>query len=123
MAWHTAWEKATILPGCIHMLNPYFLVSMHGMLNCLFDQKTLVSGTLIAFSNSVNTTLESCDSDNLKHDLFSLCESIYQRIIEFNANSLTMNNLNNEQKEVFLNNLCSSLQPCLVRVGNTGISD
>ena len=58
---------------------------MHAMLTCLFSQETLMSGTLIAFSNSVNTTLEACDSENLKNELFSLCEGIYQKIIDFNS--------------------------------------
>ena len=44
-----------------------------------------MSGTLIAFSNSVNTTLEACDSENLKNELFALCEGIYQKIIDFNS--------------------------------------
>ena len=29
-----------------------------------------MSGTLIAFSNSVNTTLEACDSENLNTELY-----------------------------------------------------
>ena len=82
-----------------------------------------MSGTLIAFSNSVNTTLEACDSDNLKNELFSLCEGIYQKIIDLNSQQNLTSSLNIEQREVFLNNLCSSLQPCLVRVGNEGIND
>ena len=104
------------------MLNPYFVQSMNGMLNCLFSVDTLQSGTLIAFSNSVNTTLENCDSDNLKHELFTLCNSIYSMIQQFIASS-ELSALNIEQREVFLNNLCSSLQPCLVRVGAGGIND
>ena len=69
MALHTVWEEAN-LKGCSTQLNPYFTQSMHGMLNCLFSLDTLSSGTLIAFSNSVNTTLEMCDFENLKNELF-----------------------------------------------------
>ena len=79
------------------------------MLLNLFDQQTLASGTLIAFSNSVNTTLEQCDSENLKNELFQLLEIIYQKILEFNQNPSLMSDLDIHQKEVFLNNLCSSL--------------
>ena len=70
MAFHTAWEEAAMIPGCTSQLNPYFTQCMHAMLNCLFSLETLSSGTLIAFSNSVNTTLEMCDFQNLKNELF-----------------------------------------------------
>ena len=43
-----------------------------------------MSGTLIPFSNSVNTTLEACDSANLNQELFALTGGIYQKIIDFN---------------------------------------
>ena len=82
---------------------------MYAMLQCLFSQESLESGTLIAFSNSVNTTLEACDFEHLKNELFAVTEVIYNKIVE-TANSADMlAMLNIEQQEFFLNNLCSSL--------------
>ena len=72
------------MPGYSTQLNQYFTQCMHAMLNCLFSQETLMSGTLIPFSNSVNTTLETCDSANLNQELFALTGGIYQKIIDFN---------------------------------------
>lgn len=34
-----------------------------------------------------------------------------------------MQDLNQEQQEVFFNNWCSVLQPCIVRMGNGQIDD
>ena len=96
MAWHTAWEQAVINPQYHQMLNPYFIQCMRAMLDCLYDDKTMTSGTLIAFSNSVNTTLESCDYVNLKSELFSTCENIFSKIKDLEKNQQLLQNMNKE---------------------------
>jgi len=122
-AWHTVFEASAQLNGTTRsVLNTYFAQCMNGMLNCLFSEETLASGTLLSISNSVNTVLESCDHENLKSELFTICEFIYNKVTEFNNASQT-STLNMEQRELFINNWCSSLQPCLVRVGSEGITD
>ena len=94
---------------------------MAAMLNCLFSMETFTCGTLLTISNSVNTCLESCDSANLKNELFQICEFIYNKLVAFGNQPPA--ELNTEQREHFINNWCSSLQPCLVRVGSEGITD
>ena len=57
---------------------------MNGMLECLFSEDPLASGTQISISNSINAVLESCDHENLKSELLTICEFIYNKVTEFN---------------------------------------
>lgn len=56
------------------------------MLDCLFSIETLNSGTMLAFSNSVTTTIEDCQSTGLEESLRTICESVYTKINEFLEN-------------------------------------
>lgn len=53
---------------------------MSAILNCFFSEESLVSGSIISLSNSVNTVLEQCDHANLKNELLQVCEFIYTKV-------------------------------------------
>lgn len=122
-AWHTCFEMTAMDEQTRSMLNPYFSQSIQAMLVCLFSLDTLHSGTMISFSNSVCSTIEHCDGENLVEPLRQVCEGVYNKVNEYLSNPLFLGNLNKEQQEVFLNNWCSVLQPCIVRMGSGAITD
>lgn len=94
---------------------------MSALLSCFFSEESLVSGSILSLSNSVNTILEQCDHANLKAELMQVCEFIFNKVSGLVQSA--PEGLNLEQREHLLNNWCSSLQPCLVRVGKDSISD
>ena len=121
-AWQTAFEKANELSAqACAMLKPRFGECMAAMIDCLFSIDAMSTGTLASFSNSVSSTLEACDGANLRDPLLATCEGLYTKITQF-AQSPNLG-LNDEQKETFLNHWCGTLQPCLVRLGDQGVTD
>ena len=54
------------------------------------------SGTITAFSNSINTIIEICDYPNLKEELFHICELVYKKINDFNNDQATQSKFTSE---------------------------
>lgn len=117
-AFQSCFERAKENANLSHMIKPFFADSVNAMLECLFNLQTLTSGTMLAFSNSITSTIEEYDREELTEPLRSICENVYKQISDHLQNPQLMQELNIDQREVFINNWCSVLQPCIVRLGN-----
>ena len=112
-------------PEQVSKFTPYFANIVQSLSSMLFSNYALKLDILNVVSQSLCAVIQNCDGPNIpKQTLLEICANIFDKTSQFIDRSKEIfPSADTEQRELILDQYCSTMQPLLYHMGNEAISD